>query len=133
MASDVTSGQHTYTFWRQRLPVLSMTCIAIAIFFAICALITGNRAFSLYDRALQATKAKSSSKTDAIGSLQDEMEKVTASLETIRKNLKTEKASSERLRKQLSVVMDDLRQAKNELNHANQKIDQLTPIPTDHP
>ncbi|GAB6905589.1 hypothetical protein DESC_290111 [Desulfosarcina cetonica] len=133
MASDVTNGLQTYTFWRQKLPVLSMVCIAMAIFFAICALITGNRAFSLYDQALQATKAKSSSKTDAIGNLQGEMEKVTASLEAIRKNLKTEKASSERLRKQLSAVMDDLQQAKNELNRANQKIDQLTSIPTDHP
>ena len=124
MTADITT-QRKSTGPSTLLHALTLVFVAVTLFFALLSMILGNRISSLQTNYLKAEKETATLKAGALQEMETALKTTTVNLETAQQTLDKEKAGAERLRRQLSVAMKDLANAKADLASANQAITKL--------
>ncbi len=105
-----------------RLPVLTLAFAALTLLFALLSMIFGSRLSTLQTSSLMAHNETAASGAASMAEMKTALKTATVNLKTAQQTLETEKAAAHRLRKQISVLTEDLENTQVDLAKANQTI-----------
>jgi hypothetical protein len=128
MTADIAT-QKKSTAPSTLLHTLTMALAALTLFFALIAMILGNRLTTLRTYSLAVEKETALVETTSIWAMETALKTATGNLGAAQQALGEEKAATERLRRQLAAVMKELENTKAELDHATQVIARLKAMP----
>lgn len=104
------------------LPILTLALTGFTLCFALLSITFGNRFTALHTAYLKSEKETVVSEAASTEEMKAALETATVDVENVQQALDTEKASANRLRKQLSVVVKDLEKTRANLAAADRTI-----------
>ena len=124
MTADISTDRKNFSD-NKIFTTITLALAAITLCFALLSLVFGNRLATLRTHYLETEKETASLEAASMEDLEIAHKTVLANLGTVQKSLDAEKSAANKLRKQLSGVMKDLKNTKADLAKANQTIAKL--------